>query len=84
MKNFYGYQVSHWGNIATQSFFQLLNQGPSLKGEFSRAVYNWMNPHTGKNAITKMDAELPYHTWGLWYRDEIGNISTSNAWRDVK
>jgi len=24
---------------------------------------------------------LPYHAWGVWYQDEIGNISTSNAWR---
>lgn len=24
---------------------------------------------------------MPYHAWGVWYQDEIGNISTSNAWR---
>lgn len=26
---------------------------------------------------------MPYHAWGVWYQDEIGNISTSNAWRSV-
>jgi len=30
-----------------------------------------------------MHAELPYHAWGVSYGDEIGNISTSNAWRDI-
>jgi len=28
-------------------------------------------------------ADLPYNAWGVYYTDEIGNISTSNAWRDV-
>jgi len=38
--------------------------------------------NTGKNALKSLYAELPYHAWGVWYSDEIGNISTSNAWRD--
>ena len=32
-------------------------------------------------------ANLPIRSWGLWYRDEIGNVSTSHAsreWDDVK
>ena len=28
-------------------------------------------------------AELPFKAWGAYYYDEIGNISTSNAFRDV-
>ena len=25
---------------------------------------------------------MPYQIWGLYYRDEVGNISTSKAFRD--
>jgi len=28
-----------------------------------------------------LHAEIPYHAWGVGYGDEIGNISTSNAYR---
>lgn len=35
-----------------------------------------------KNVFKGIDFELPYEVWGLYYRDEVGNISTSRAWRD--
>lgn len=25
---------------------------------------------------------MPFEVWGLYYRDEVGNISTSRAYRD--
>lgn len=25
---------------------------------------------------------MPFEIWGLYYRDEVGNISTSRAYRD--
>lgn len=31
-----------------------------------------------------MKAELPYHAWGVYYTDDIGNVSTSHAHRDHK
>lgn len=34
--------------------------------------------------LRKLDAELPFNSWGIEYYDEIGNISTSNAWKDSK
>lgn len=37
---------------------------------------------SGKNALKELKAELPYHSWGVYYHDEIGNISTSNAYRN--
>lgn len=37
----------------------------------------------GKNALTNLKADLPYHAWGVYYTDDIGNVSTSHAYRDV-
>jgi len=34
--------------------------------------------------LKNLYAELPYHSWGVWYKDEIGNISTSRAWRSAE
>ena len=81
------YQVSHWGNIAVAEDYQIENIGAKLDGEFGRIDYNQYSDKGGKNALKKFKAILPLRAWGLWYRDEIGNISTSNAlreWDDVK
>lgn len=58
-----------------------MNEGSTLTGEFGRVVYNKWSPNAGKNALKKLDANLPYHAWGVFYKDEVGNISTSHAWR---
>ena len=76
------YQVSHWGNIAVTEEYQIENIGAKLIGEFGRIDYdNGVNG--GKNALKSIKAKLPLRSWGLWYRDEIGNISTSNARREM-
>ena len=75
------YQVSHWGNIAVTEEYQIENIGAKLIGEFGRIDYD--EGHTGgKNALKSIRAKLPLRSWGLWYRDEIGNVSTSNARRE--
>ena len=76
-------KVSHWGNIHIQMFNKIKNLGADLKGEFGRVTYNSWTPDTGKNALKSLYAELPLHAWGAYYYDEIGNISTSSAYRDV-
>ena len=81
------YQVSHWGNIAVTEDYQIENIGAKLDGEFGRIDYNQYSNKGGRNALKKFRAILPLRAWGLWYRDEIGNISTSNAirqWDDVQ
>jgi len=77
-------EVSHWGNIAIEYFSKIYNSGATLKGEFGRVSYNKHNPANGKTAVKQLYAEIPYHAWGAFYYDEIGNISTSRAWRDSK
>ena len=76
-------EVSHWGNIGILEEYALQNRGANLTGEFGRVVYNKYNSNSGKNALKDMTSILPYQTWGIYYRDEIGNISTSNAIRGV-
>lgn len=46
-------------------------------------MYNRYVPTSGKNAIKGFESHLPIKSWGVYYKDEIGNISTSNAYRGV-
>lgn len=76
------YQVSHWGNIAVTEEYKIANIGAELTGEFGRLDYDEYGRRGGKNAFTQIKATLPLRSWGLWYRDEIGNVSTSVAKRE--
>jgi oligosaccharyltransferase complex subunit alpha (ribophorin I) len=76
------YQVSHWGNIAVTEEYQIENIGAKLIGEFGRIDYD-EGYSGGKNAMKRIRATLPLRSWGLWYRDEIGNVSTSAARREM-
>ena len=76
------FQVSHWGNIAITEEYQIENVGAKLIGEFGRIDYD-ESGRGGKNALKSIRAKLPMRSWGLWYRDEIGNVSTSNARREM-
>lgn len=75
-------EVSHWGNIAITEFYKLKNVGPTLKGEFSRVQFSSQNNFEAKNAWKGIQTKLPYEIRGLYYRDEVGNISTSKAYKD--
>lgn len=76
-------EVSHWANIAVESSFQIENVGALLEGEFGRVDYDDYGRFGGKNAIKGFRVSLPLKSSNLWYRDEIGNVSTSNAAREV-
>jgi oligosaccharyltransferase complex subunit alpha (ribophorin I) len=75
-------EVSHWGNINIQEFYKLANEGAAFKGEYSKVDFSIHNRNSGKNALRALPAKYPVHAWGMHYRDEVGNISTSRAWRD--
>ena len=63
-----------------------MNVGPSLKGEFSRislGSQGQTDSSSAKNAFRGVEAQISYDAWGLYYRDEVGNISTSKAYRDT-
>ncbi len=75
-------ELSHWGNVAITENYKMVNTGPSLKGEFSRVTYGSRNQADVKNAYKGIEFDLPYEIWGLYYQDEVGNITTSHAFRD--
>ena len=81
------FEVSHWGNIAVEERFQIENVGAKLVGEFGRVDYDDQGRRGGKNSLRNLNARLPLRANNLWYRDEIGNVSSSRAareWDDVR
>jgi oligosaccharyltransferase complex subunit alpha (ribophorin I) len=74
--------VSHWGNIAVEEKYQIENIGAKLVGEFGRVDYDDEGTKGGKNALRALYSKLPLRANNLWYRDEIGNVSSSRAFRD--
>ena len=77
------FEVSHWGNVAIEERYQIENVGAKLEGEFGRVDYDNHGRHGGMNALKRLKAKLPLRSNNLWYRDEIGNVSTSRAVRNV-
>lgn len=77
-------EISHWGNVQVTEHYTLVHGGAQSKGEFSRLDYQ-ARPHVrGASAIRHLVAKLPPRAHSIYYRDEIGNISTSNLWGDPK
>ena len=72
-------EVSHWGNIAIDEFYNLENLGAELSGEFSRVDFTSRTRPAGMNALENLEAVLPRSARGLYFRDELGNVSTSHA-----
>lgn len=81
------FEISHWGNIAIEEKYFLENVGAKLDGEFGRVDYDDNGLKGGKNALRSLEEILPLRANNLWYRDDIGNVSTSTAvreWDNVK
>lgn len=69
--------VSHWGHVRVKEVYDVINDSPSIKGEFSR-LQTMMNPEAGmQGAAHTLKAKVPAAAFDIRYRDEIGNISTS-------
>jgi len=72
-------EVSHWGNIAIEEHIDILHTGAKLKGSFSRFDYQ-REHNSGINSIKAFKTILPASAKDVYYRDDIGNISTSNMY----
>ncbi|XP_030061927.1 dolichyl-diphosphooligosaccharide--protein glycosyltransferase subunit 1 [Microcaecilia unicolor] len=70
-------EVSHWGNIAVEETVDLKHTGANLKGPFSRYDYQ-RQPDSGISSVKSFKTILPAAAQDVYYRDEIGNISTSH------
>ncbi|AWP03267.1 Dolichyl-diphosphooligosaccharide--protein glycosyltransferase subunit 1 [Scophthalmus maximus] len=70
-------EVSHWGNIAVEETIDLRHTGANLKGPFSRYDYQRQSD-SGISSVKSFKTILPASAQDVYYRDEIGNISTSH------
>lgn len=68
-------EISHWGNVAVEETYHMTHEGAQLKGHFSRYDYQRTPTHA---AVKSFKTVLPSAARDVYYRDEIGNISTSN------
>lgn len=77
-------EISHWGNVQVTEHYNLFHGGAQSKGEFSRLDYQ-ARPHIrGASAFRHLVAKLPPRAHSIYYRDEIGNISTSHLFGDSR
>ncbi|PRP86177.1 ribophorin I-like [Planoprotostelium fungivorum] len=76
-------EISHWGNIAIEDSFDITHTGAKLKTNFNRAEYQ-RNQNGAPAHIAKMKEYLPNGAVDVYYRDNIGNISTSNFNENAK
>lgn len=69
-------EISHWGNLAIEEHFDVKHDGAKLKGSFSRFDFQ-RNPTGSPAAVLELVEILPNGASDVYYRDDIGNISTS-------
>ncbi|CAH0489122.1 unnamed protein product [Peronospora farinosa] len=68
-------EVSMWGRVSFEEVYDLKHTGAKLKGEFSRLDY--LQRHRSAS-FHEMHAHLPKDSVNVYYRDQIGNVSTSH------
>lgn len=76
-------EVSHWGNAYFEERYHVAHTGAKLVGEWSRLDYQ-TNPGASQSAIKDFTAAVPHNAASLYFRDEIGNISSSEVQRHVR
>jgi len=70
-------EVSNWGNIAVEEMYEVKHTGAKLKGGFSRIDY-MMHQSSSSPSFRSLKASIPAQASNIYYRDQIGNISTSS------
>lgn len=71
-------EISQWGNVAVEEHYLLAHDGAKLKGGFSRYDYQQSEARPS-SGFRRIMAQLHPAAKDIYYRDEIGNISTSNV-----
>jgi oligosaccharyltransferase complex subunit alpha (ribophorin I) len=77
-------EISHWGNVQITEHYNLVHAGAQSKGEFSRLDFQSKPNVRGQSAFRHLVAKLPPRAHSIYYRDAIGNISTSQVFGDSK
>jgi len=69
-------ELSMWGNLAIEETIDVVHRGALLKGSFSR--YEFQRESSGVSSVKNFKTLLPAAAKDVYYRDDIGNISTSH------
>ncbi|UYV65123.1 RPN1 [Cordylochernes scorpioides] len=69
-------EVSHWGVISVEEKINMEHVGASLNGPFSR--YDYQQQRGEGASVRSWRTVLPASAADVYYRDDIGNISTSH------
>ena len=71
-------EISQWGNVAITEWYEMKHTGAVLTGPFSRFDYQAQN-NRAYGSFNHLIAFLPALADGIYYRDYIGNVSTSHV-----
>ncbi|KAG2261672.1 hypothetical protein Bca4012_013622 [Brassica carinata] len=71
-------EISHWGSLQITENYRLTHGGARHKGVFSRVEYQSRRSISGSSSFNALLAVLPPRVNSVYYRDDIGNISTSH------
>ncbi|XP_021295606.1 dolichyl-diphosphooligosaccharide--protein glycosyltransferase subunit 1B [Herrania umbratica] len=77
-------EISHWGNLQVTEQYKLVHAGARHKGVFSRVDYQSRPSFNGVSSFRYLLARLPPRVHSVYYRDEIGNISSSHLRTDSR
>ncbi|XP_038712028.1 dolichyl-diphosphooligosaccharide--protein glycosyltransferase subunit 1B [Tripterygium wilfordii] len=77
-------ELSHWGNLQITEHYKLAHAGARHKGVFSRVEYQSRPSFSGVSSFKQLLARLPPRVHSVYYRDEIGNISSSHLRSDSR
>ncbi|KAF1745387.1 hypothetical protein MXB_2466 [Myxobolus squamalis] len=69
------YQISEWGIITAWHDFWIHNEAAHLKGEYSQVT----KQHEDTHALNGWEMVVPANSYNMYYRDGLGNISTSSV-----
>lgn len=72
-------EISHWGNLAVEEHYEMKHAGAQLTGGFHRIDYQRNPAHLAPSSFHTIVAKLPPSAADIYYRDRIGNISTSTV-----
>ncbi|XP_020583300.1 dolichyl-diphosphooligosaccharide--protein glycosyltransferase subunit 1B [Phalaenopsis equestris] len=77
-------EISHWGSLQVKEHYQLKHAGARHKGVFSRLEYQARPSINGASSFKQLLAKLPPRVHSVYYRDAIGNISSSHLRTDYQ
>ncbi|XP_062092947.1 dolichyl-diphosphooligosaccharide--protein glycosyltransferase subunit 1B [Humulus lupulus] len=77
-------EISHWGSLQITENYKLVHAGARHKGVFSRVEFQSRPAQSGVSSFKRILARLPPRVHSVYYRDNIGNISSSHLRTDYQ